>query len=270
MSPRRDALRARLEHLEVMRRLGRATDWDVLAAAGHLWREHPDALIGRELPDPRPRDLKERAAGAAEALYAVDEDTPTEEALGALEQLEEVLLVAGMLDRRRAVASQLERAVGFVRAFPEPWAARADEASARLEGLAPDDPAWSLWAAVESSAAPVPEEPGEVPPRVLQELGLPASYSIEALCGLRLAAASGLPAESPWTSLATGPGWELALTTDPDDAPILLLAGRDGRFARDGEEVAAVTTPEGLVCRAAPGRWSVRVDGRDVRFEVRP
>lgn len=118
---------------------------------------------------------------------------------------------------------------------------------------------------------PAPEEPGEVPARVLEALGLPVVISLEASCGgLRLAAASGLPAEAPWTPIASGPGWELALTIDPDDAPILLLAGRSGRFARDGEPIAAVATPEGLVCPAEPGRWTVEVDGRRVAFEVRP
>lgn len=271
MSPHREPLRAELERRLGARREGRATAWDVLVAAGHVWRDDPDEPLLRELPVLSDAELRERATRVVEAVHDVDDETPREAAARALAALDDVVVVAALVGRRRLVSGLVERAVGSLRAFPEPWAPLADDASARLEALDPDDPAWALWAAVEASVEPVADEPGDVPPRVLEALGLPVVVRLDEVCGpIRMAAASGLPAESPWLSLARGPGWELALTTDPDDVPVVLLTGREGRFLLDGREVAARRTPEGAECRAEPGRWAVVVDAREVRFEVRP
>lgn len=271
MSAHLDALRNAFRRMRQAHRQGQASDWQLLASAAQLHRLEPGAVADEPLPLVRSSELHERGRAALDALLAIDEDSTAEQVTSALEAFDALVAVAALVDREPSVAGPLERAIGLVRAFPEPWAAVAEAASDRLEQLLRHDPAWALWAAVESSSRGFPEEAEQVSAALLETLGLPVVISLASTCGsLRLAAASGLPAESPWSTLAKGPNWELAVTTDLDDRPIVLLVGTTGSFRRDGEELAPNQTPEGLACAASPGHWTVQVEGRDVRFLVRP
>ncbi len=253
------------------------------ALAGLLERLAPDEPL---LPPLRAelsasavaQDLAQAAEDALDALLAIDEDDDDAESWDALCAMDELCAGATFLARAALVAGPVDEAGRALRAFPEAWTAHAQAATELLRDRAPrpGDPAIQLWQAVEASRWPEGVAPREgasdLSDLVRWRLGLDIVISLAAFRGtqpMRAAAASALPAPSPWRTLSRGPGWELALTELPGDGAVLLLSrAAGGRFTRDGVEVAAVQRPEGWCCPAAPGDWSVQTGDEHIEFRV--
>lgn len=220
-------------------------------------------------------ELARDADLALDRLLAVEEGEDSSLSWDALCALDELCAAAAFLGRTGEVAIAVGEASRAVRAFPEIWVLHADAAAELLRDRPPrpGDPALGLWAAVEASrwsegVQPHVKDEG-ASPEVRIAAGADVVISLVRFSGQeRLAAADELPLDPPWTGLARGEGWELALTVDEAGAPALLLCGAEGRFLRDGEDVGAVRNPDGCRCAVAPGAWSVLVAGRAVSFRL--
>lgn len=259
---------------------GQADPLELCTLGGLLGRAAPqDPLLGR-LADLRPgpallQSLQAHLAQAAQAFEAVDEEDDPALSWDALSALDEVCAAAAFLGRADLVAEAVQDAAALVGAFPEAWAPHADAASGWLEDAPPGDPARALWAAVEAAAQGLDAEvEGRAPEDLRLQAGLDVVISRfgRPPTELRSSADGALAPDGPWTRLARGEGWELALTTDPDDRPILLLAGEvlpaPRSFVHDGQAVALQPGPEGEWCAAAPGAWQVTLGTRRLAFRV--
>ena len=250
---------------------------EVAALAGLLARAAPsDPLLPRAGPPLGP--LSRAAEAAADALLAVDEGDDPAESWDALCALDELCAAAAFGGVPGEVQASVDLCARTIRAFPEPWSAHAEAATALLarHPPRPGDPARALWAAVEASRwadqlAPTDDEAGPTEEARLA-LGLGVVISLRAWRPVeaRLAAAALLPDDPPWCAPARGAGWELALTEDEAGQAVLLLLGAVGTFRRDGAEVPATDGPEGLACPALPGAWEVQVGDRLIAFVVDP
>ena len=249
------------------------------ALAGLLQRLAPDDPLlsaTRGGPDAGAA-LDEDVEDALDQLLAVDEDDDSAESWDALCALDELCAAATFLGHPDRIAAAVDEACRLVRAFPEPWAAHADAAAELLRDRAPrpGDPAAALWAAVEASqwpagVAPRADEDG-APLGARRRLGLDVVVSLMAFrqrVPIRLAAAGALPEEPAWLGLGRGTGWEVALTEGDTGEPVLLLSSAEGRLSRDGEAVAATPGPDGLVCAATPGEWTISVGDETLDFRI--
>lgn len=255
--------------------------WEIAALAGLIARLAPGdealAAVRARLDPALGGALAEAAEAACDRLLAVDEDEDPSESWDALSALDELGAAAAFLGQGPRLAPPLAQAAAAARAFPEIWACHADAATAVLRDRAPlqGDPAWPLWAAVEASrwGLPADEDEEGASGEARIRVGLDALIRLSELrdpARPRLAAADALPTDPPWTGLARGPGWELALTEDEEGAPILLLSGAQGTFSRDGAPAQPSPSPEGLRFAAVPGAWEGVVAGRALRFRIAP
>lgn len=226
---------------------------------------------------------------ALEHLEDVDLDASGDESWSPLCGLDEACAAACFAGRGRLTGPVVHEALGLMEAFPEPWRAHAPLASTVLVSRPPlpGDAAVALWATVEASPGitVTPEGSDRLPPQLRIDAGLdvviqlfgqpPAAAASTGAVSLglheRLAADAALPAESPWLPLARHEDEQLALTTDLDNTPIVLIAGWPrGRTApegtRDGQAVAWTMGPEGLSTPASAGSWELSIWGRTVRF----
>ena len=253
-----------------------------LAILGGLLRriDPKDPLLGQlgALPADRtlPGALTALLSQALQAVEAVDEDDDPAFSWDALCAVDELCAAAAFLGiAEEEVAEAVQDAASLVRAFPEAWAPHADAASAWLEDAPAADPSRPLWAAVEAATWGLePDAEGQAPVDLRLQAGLD---EVIPLFGrpqpeLRAAAAEPIEEDGPWTRLAHGEGWELALTTDPSDQPILLLAGEAPpapiAVIHEGRAVKLEPGPEGLWCPAAPGAWQVTLGDRRLSFRV--
>lgn len=253
-----------------------------LAILGGLLRriEPKDPLLGQlgALPADRtlPGALTALLSQARQALEAVDEDDDPAFSWDALCALDELCAAAAFLGiAEEEVAEAVQDAAALVRAFPEAWAPHADAASGWLEDAPPGDPSRPLWAAVEAATWGLePDAEGQAPADLRLQAGLDEVFPLfgRSQAEQRAAAAAPIEEEGPWTRLAHGEGWELALTTDPSDRPILLLAAEAPpaplHFEHEGRDVALLRGPEGPWCPAAPGAWRVTVGARILSFRI--
>lgn len=275
----RTQLAAAFEELEA----GATHPLEVAVLAGLLARVAPsDPMVAEGSIEIDPEALMSAARTAVDAVLEIDEADDPAESWDALSALDEVCAAATWLQSTELVSSAVDEAVGSLRAFPEPWRVHAATATELLVRQPPrvGDPAGRLWAAVEASRwhRDEVEHDAELPVVVRERLGLSVVVRLDSFrrqlraataTRAAMAAAEGLPDASPWTTLAHGAGWELALTLGEGDEVVLLLAG-DARatFERDGVAVESRATAEGFVCEARAGQWRVVVDGRPVSFEV--
>lgn len=273
---------APLLRAQLMQALASGAEPLELAILGGLLRriEPKDPLLGQlgALPADLalPGALTAQLSQARQALEAVDEDDDPAFSWDALCAVDELCAAAAFLGIAAAeVAEAVQDAAALVRAFPEAWAPHAEAASGWLEDAPPGDPSRSLWAAVEAAAQGLePDAEGRAPADLRLQAGLDVVIPLfgRPQPELRAAAAEPIEEEGPWTRLAHGDGWELALTTDPSDRPILLLAGEAPpapiTVVHEGRAVSLKPGPEGLWCSAAPGAWQVTLGDRRLSFRV--
>lgn len=259
---------------------GQAEPLELAILGGLLRRLSPDDPLLAQLTDLGPgRALREalraHLSQALQALEEIDEQDDPALSWDALSALDELCAAAAFLGQAAVVAEVVQDAAATVRAFPEAWAPHADVAGAWLEQSPAGDPARPLWAAVEAAAHGLDADgEGQAPAdlRLLADLDVVFPLFGRPAPERRAAAAGSLAEDSPWTRLAHGEGWELALTTDPQDQPILLLAGEAPpaplAFAHEGRAVALLPGLEGPWCPAAPGAWQVTLGERRLAFRV--
>ncbi len=266
------------EQLREVLREERAEALEIAAIAGLLGRLSPgDALLGparARAEGIASERLQAAAEAAADGVLEVDEDDEPGESWDRLSALDELSAAATWLDRQGEIEESIGAAARSIRAFPECWRAHSRTASALLRRQPPsaEDPARALWGAVEASRWELAGGPsGGAPIAAVIALGLPAVIPLASSRQQLLAAADALPEEAPWRALASGEGWDLALTRSERGEAILLLDGEvDARFERDGQEVAPRRLPEGRVCDATPGQWRVQLGDRELAFELQP
>jgi hypothetical protein len=263
-----------LQQLEAVLGEPDADPAEVASLAGLLSRQHHALPAGAAV---------HRAAARA-ALCDVDVDSilqrlvetrdgTTPEATDALFALDELCAAASWAGAPDALAGPIDTAARLIRAFPEPWAGLSAAAADQLQQLAPSDPAWPLWRALESAgwAPAVVADPvgGALPVAVSIALG--GRPTVPAL-SLRLAASAALPEEAEWVRLAQGEGWELSMTRDTTSEPCLLLIADQAlpasAFERDGEAVEVVEVDRARSCAARSGSWRVSVGGQDFCFDI--
>lgn len=220
-----------------------------------------------------PLPLGDAAIAALARVEEADEDDDPEQTWGALCALDEVLAAATLLGAAEACRPLTEEAVRHIRAFPEPWRPHADAATALLRDEPPPqgDPAWALWAAVEGSRWELPLDDAGMPARTRFELGFWVSLGVWGSENRRqLAAAEPLRPAPPWEPLAQGPGWEIALTHDDTDNPVLLCSDPAATARRDGAEVTPTVTPVGASFLAKDGDWIITHSGGTTRLRLDP
>lgn len=259
---------------------GQAEPLELAILGGLLRRLSPGDPLLAQLADLGPSParvsaLRAHLSQALQALEEIDEDDDPALSWDALAALDELCAAAAFLGRADLVAEAVQDAAALVRAFPEAWAPHADAASGWLEDAPPGDPARALWTAVEAASRGLaPDAEGQAPADLRMQAGVDVVVPLfgRRSAELRAAAAAPLAEEGPWTRLAHGEGWELALTTDPSDQPILLLAGEvlPARItvAHEGQAIALQPGPEGQWCPASPGAWQVTLGDRHLTFRV--
>ena len=249
--------------------------WEIPAMAGLIQRLSPDdpVLAAVAAPDPTP-DLAALAAETLDQILAIDEDDDESESWDALCMLDELCAAATFLGLAEVVRPFAAQASACIRAFPEAWAVHGEVAQALLSERAPlaGDPALLLWQAVRDSAddVNVAEDEEGAPLLVRLDLGVDQVFFLRDFAPVLLAASGNLPEDLPHATLAAGPGWELALTVDDQDGPIVLLAGIEGQFSRNGLALVSEAVPDGQRCPAQPGDWVVTLDNRRVSFRIAP
>lgn len=251
---------------------------EIAALSGLLSRLDPQDPALHQQAAVADSALQDAAEDALDTLLSGDEEDDPAETWDALCALDELCAAATFLDQPGLILPFVEEAARCVRAFPEIWSPHADAATEVLRDRAPlpQDPARILWAAVEASRwrdGVVPAGLG-APDAAKMRLGLEVIRSISRTLhapSLQLAATSqheDLPEEPPWSTLARGEGWELALTLHKEKERIILLFGAEGRFERDGVELTPTRGDDGLRCPALPGEWTVSVNGEQLRFRL--
>lgn len=274
-----DLLRAQLTEIltEILAEAPEATGLERAALAGLLARLMPDdplvAQTEAGLGDPVIQAIAQAGEHALAMIESIDEEDDPALSWNALCAMDEACAASWLVARPALVEGFVEEATATVRAFPEPFASHAEAASTVLRERAPraGDPAWGLWAAVELSAVALPLDEAGASfetrlalqlPVVLSRLGPSAGIQLQAHDG-------GLPEEAPMEILARGEGWELLYTLDPQERPILLYSGAgEALLICDGEARAWSADPEGQVCLATPGAWTVTVDGKALHFRI--
>jgi len=266
------------EQLTAARRALAAGDepLEVAALAGLLQRIRPEdpALDGLEIEVDR-STLIEAVHQTVELVLGVEEADDPAESWDALSAFDELCAAAAWLGASEVVVEAVSDVTSLVRAFPELWRPHATAATRILQAQPPraGDPAARLWAAIETTpfVSDDDDAQAEAPLDLMLQLGLGPVITLAPLRELaeRLHGADGLPEDAPWRRLGRGSGWELALTIDDQDRPILLLSGAPaGAFEHEGDAVEPTSSAEGLACPAKPGVWRVIVEGRELRFEV--
>lgn len=249
---------------------------ELACIAGLLARlepEAPELEVAFDTLRARPPEL---SAAAEEALLRVeeaDEDDEPEETWSALSALDEVFAAATFLGGAAPLRPVAEAAARVIRAFPEPWRAHADAATALLGDQPPavGDPSSIVWRAVEASRWELPSDP--ISERLTAQLRFVAGLGVSlgdwgSENPLRAAAAGPLRAEPPWTLIHRGEGWTLALTRDDDGAPAVVCSDSAATATVNGEPVLARPAYGGALFMAKAGSWVVTHGGVTSSFEL--
>lgn len=235
----------------------------VAGLAGLLQRVGATAPVLRDVRRHRAALVEELEVFDLDALVdrlvELDEGSEPEEVDEVLFALDEVGAAAWFLDRTSSVSSAFDVAERTVTAFPEPFAGRADLATAVLTVAPPrpGDPAGGLWRAVEATRAEVSS----------------GSASIDRLCWSVRAvrALAGDVARPPWCVVGGGRGVQVALTAVVGQLHVAVTCeGDDEPIARCGDaEVTMRRGPTGIwLARAVKGVWVVRCAWTRVSFEL--
>lgn len=193
-------------------------------------------------------------------LVELDEGSEPDEVDDVLFALDEVGAAAWFLGRAASVSLAFDVAERTVAAFPEPFAGRADLATAVLTVAPPlpGDPAGALWRAVEAAGGEdraAGAGGGDV-----------AGWSVRAVRAL-----AGDPARPPWCAVGGGRGVDVALTAVVGRLHVAVTVdGPDEPVARCGaDDVTLRRGPTGIwLARAEIGVWEVRCAWTRVRFEL--
>lgn len=233
----------------------------VAGLAGLLQRVGATAPVLRDVRRHRAALVEELEVFDVDALVdrlvELDEGSEPDEVDEVLFALDEVGAAAWFLDHTASVSSAFDAAERTVAAFPEPFAGRADLATAVLTVAPPQpgDPAGGLWRAVEAARG---EDRGASTER--------PTWSLRAVRAL-----AGDLARPPWCVVGGGRGVHVALTAVVGQLHIAVtFAGDDEPSARcGGQDVTLRRGPTGIwLARAAQGVWVVRCAWTRVTFEL--
>lgn len=220
--------------------------------------------------------------GLLDDLTSISESDEPAQRADVLFELDEFLAAAWFCSY---AAPELDEAADWVvrtiHATPELFVDLSGMATAVLSRHPELDPpsARMIWQAVEATRFYVEEGPRSLPAcsRARTALGLDNIVSVHAFKpppALR-AADDALPSAPPWQTLERTDEWELALTLDESDQPIVLLSSINAelplRVLRDEREVAVHCPRRGVrTWPAVPGSYGVLIGEEQHSFEVEP
>lgn len=221
-------------------------------------------------------------SGLIENLTSMDEEDEPEQRADALFELDEFFVGAWFCGfDAPELAEAADWTIRMIQGFPELFIDLSELATSilsRYPGIEPF-PARMIWQAVESAAFVEEREPLSVPAcsAARVALGLSILVKLDGVKALRVPRANAdlLPAPPPWQTIDRGNGWELALTVDDTDEPILLFQSFHPelplRVLRDSREIELQLAHEGVrTWRAAPGLYLLQIADEQRTVEVEP
>lgn len=221
-------------------------------------------------------------SGLVEELISLSEEDDPAQRADVLFELDEFLVGAWFCG---FAAAELDEAADWVvqtiHASPELFADLSEMATIILSRYPELEPASArrVWQAIEASQWKEEEEPTSLPActKARMVLGLPLVAVNSALkMPVRLASsAEALPASPAWQTLDRSDGWELALTLDEADQPILLFSTLNAelpmRVVRDECEVTIQSPRRGVrTWPAIPGSYHLQIADEQRTIEVEP